>query len=105
MDHELYKTKLSKDFMREEIDESKKQDTSEVANNKEDSDDENIDYKPVQLDLNLVQNLLDSFEAQEGNIGPTTSILKTLGQRLPKRNKDHEIIINSSSTSSNIANF
>eukprot|EP00833_Pecoramyces_ruminatium_P006024 jgi/Orpsp1_1/1180056/evm.model.c7180000071985.2 len=104
MDRELYKTKLSKDFMREENDnKGKKEDVDEIKEIEEkDSDDENIDYKPVQLDLNLVQNLLDSFEAQEGNAGPTTSILKTLGQRLPKRNKDHEIIINSASSSSNI---
>ncbi|ORX50317.1 SGT1-domain-containing protein [Piromyces finnis] len=99
MDHELYKTKLSKDFKREELplNKGKMED-----NYNEDKVEEVDNYKPVQLDLNLVQNLLDSFEAQEGTIGPTTSILKTLGQRLPKRNKDNEIIINSTSTSTSI---
>ncbi|OUM62081.1 hypothetical protein PIROE2DRAFT_62123 [Piromyces sp. E2] len=107
MDHELYKTKLSKDFKREELPPNKKLDKGKMADHENDSNnesetEENDHYKPVQLDLNLVQNLLDSFEAQEGTAGPTTSILKTLGQRLPKRNKDHEIVINPSSTSTPI---
>ncbi|ORX85322.1 SGT1-domain-containing protein [Anaeromyces robustus] len=106
MDHELYKTKLSKDFKREDK-KGKKESINNNEDNESDNDndednDEDVDYKPVQLDLNLVQNLLDSFEAQEGNIGPTTSILKTLGQRLPKRNKDNEITINPTTSTSNI---
>jgi len=103
MDHELYKTKLSKDFKREEIPHNQKLDKGKMADLEEDSDNEEEDnYKPVQLDLNLVQNLLDSFEAQEGTAGPTTSILKTLGQRLPKKNKDHEIVINPSTNTTSI---
>lgn len=106
MDHELYKTKLSKDFKREDSHKSRQKITKgkmATGDSDEDEDEEeDNNYKPVQLDLNLVQNLLDSFEAQEGTVGPTTSILKTLGQRLPKKNKDHEVVINPSSSSSSL---
>ena len=37
----------------------------------------------VDLDWNLVQNLVESFNSQEGNAGPTTNLLSMLGGSLP----------------------
>ena len=37
----------------------------------------------MDLDWNLVQNLVESFNSQEGNAGPTTNLLSMLGGSLP----------------------
>ena len=37
----------------------------------------------VDLDWNLVQNLVESFNSQEGGAGPTTNLLSMLGGSLP----------------------
>jgi len=41
------------------------------------------EFRPVNVDLNLVQNLLESYSAQAGQPGPTSSILGSLGIQLP----------------------
>ncbi|KAJ3182658.1 hypothetical protein HDU87_007997 [Geranomyces variabilis] len=42
---------------------------------------------PIDLDLNLVQNILASFQAQEGLPGPAGTMLGSLGLRVPKGSK------------------
>jgi hypothetical protein len=41
------------------------------------------DKIPVDVDLNLVKNLLESFSSQEGLAGPASNILNAMGVRLP----------------------
>lgn len=41
--------------------------------------------KPVDIDLNLVKNLLESYTAQEGGAGPASNILQSMGIRMPDR--------------------
>lgn len=43
------------------------------------------DSEPVQLNMNLVKNLLDSFSAQEGLAGPASNIMQSLGLALPRK--------------------
>lgn len=40
------------------------------------------DMTPVDLDMNLVQNLLSSYQAQEGMAGPTSNLAGMLGLQL-----------------------
>ena len=40
---------------------------------------------PVDVDLNLVQNLLASYEAQEGLAGPVGNLAGMLGLQMPTR--------------------
>jgi len=49
----------------------------------EDVDDEDDDFRPVNVDMNAVKNLLHSYEAQQGRAGPTSNILGGMGMRLP----------------------
>lgn len=63
MDHELSSTKVGKSF----------------SNNDKDGN--------VDIDVNLMQNLLESFDAQQGLSGPMSNIIGSLGMDLPKRNK------------------
>ncbi len=58
--------------------ERKGQEAPEAADD-EDGDDD----APVDVDFNLVQNLISSYEAQQGQAGPTGSLLASLGLRLP----------------------
>lgn len=49
-------------------------------------DDEDFDdvesFEPVDIDCNALKNLAESYKAQYGNHGPTTSLLNSLGMRL-----------------------
>ena len=59
---------------------------SDEINDKEDSsdiDDLDEDFQPVDVDINLVQNLLESHTSQQGLAGPATNILGSMGIRLP----------------------
>lgn len=49
----------------------------------EDIDDEDDDFRPVNVDMNAVKNLLHSYEAQQGRAGPTSNILGGMGMHLP----------------------
>ena len=40
---------------------------------------------PVDVDLNLVQNLLASYEAQEGLAGPVGNLAGMLGLQMPNQ--------------------
>lgn len=52
------------------------------ASNATDGMDE--DFTPVDVDLNLVKNLLESFSSQQGLPGPTSNLLGLMGVKLPK---------------------
>jgi hypothetical protein len=49
----------------------------------EDIDDEDDDFRPVDVDLNAVKNLLESYGSQHGLPGPASNILGSMGFRLP----------------------
>lgn len=52
----------------------------------EQSEDEDFDdiesFKPVNIDVNALKNLAESYKAQYGNHGPATSLLSSIGVRL-----------------------
>lgn len=55
-----------------------------TGNDDEDEDDGEVAAGgEVDLDWNLVQNLVESFNSQEGGAGPTTNLLSMLGGSLP----------------------
>lgn len=41
------------------------------------------DLPPLDIDLNLVTNLLESLSSQEGLSGPASNLLQSLGLHLP----------------------
>ncbi|XP_050391760.2 protein ecdysoneless homolog [Patella vulgata] len=47
-------------------------------------DDEDDDFRPVNIDLTLVKNTLESYSAQQGLPGPATNILNSMGINIPK---------------------
>ncbi|XP_010076766.1 PREDICTED: protein SGT1, partial [Pterocles gutturalis] len=49
---------------------------------------EDTELTPVDVDMNLVANLLESYSAQSGLAGPTSNILQSMGVYLPE-NADH----------------
>lgn len=52
-----------------------------TSNTTEDMD---AEFSPVDVDVNLVKNLLDSFSSQQGLPGPTSNLLGVMGVQLPK---------------------
>lgn len=79
LNNELKNTSLKKSFIRANEEPSKK---SEGASNATDDMDE--DFTPVDVDLNLVKNFLDSFSSQQGLPGPTSNLLGLMGVKLPQ---------------------
>ena len=49
----------------------------------DDIDDLDEDFEPVNVNLNLVSNLLESYSSQQGLAGPTSNILGSMGVHLP----------------------
>ncbi|KAM7276527.1 hypothetical protein ACFE04_018393 [Oxalis oulophora] len=80
MNKQLKKTTLEKSFVRanEEI---PNKDQPETSKNVEDMDE---DFTPVDVDVNLVKNFLESFSSQQGLPGPASNLLGLMGLQLPK---------------------
>lgn len=70
MDHELESTTLSKSFERHT-----------AAHDTEGQPTEEL-LPPVHLDVNLVKNLMESYEFQAGLPGPTSNLFSQLGINL-----------------------
>lgn len=82
MDRELSATTIGSSF-------KNKPNTSadtQCRDHDDDDDEEDFDdiesFEPVDIDVNALKNLAESYKAQYGNHGPTTSLLNTLGIRL-----------------------
>ncbi|KAI9165793.1 hypothetical protein LWI28_020574 [Acer negundo] len=80
LNNELKNTTLKKSFVLANEESSKK---IEGASNATDLDMDE-DFTPVDVDVNLVKNLLDSFSSQEGLPGPTSNLLGLMGVKLPQ---------------------
>ncbi|NXB11700.1 ECD protein, partial [Cnemophilus loriae] len=83
MDRELAQTNVGKSFTTQKrAASSVEAATSESAG--PDSGAEDAELAPVDVDMNLVANLLESYSAQAGLAGPTSNILQSMGVYLPK---------------------
>ncbi len=56
--------------------------TQEDLYDVDDLDDD--DFKPVDVDVNVVKNLLGAYSAQPGSANPAASILGGMGVRVPR---------------------
>ena len=45
------------------------------------------EFNPVDVDVNLVKSLLDSFSSQQGLPGPASNLLGLMGLQLPEDGK------------------
>ncbi|XP_066047847.1 protein ecdysoneless homolog [Chamaea fasciata] len=83
MDRELAQTNIGKSFATQKRRASSVEAaTSESAG--PDSGAEDAELAPVDVDMNLVANLLQSYSAQAGLAGPTSNILQSMGVNLPE---------------------
>ncbi|XP_022895291.1 protein ecdysoneless homolog [Olea europaea var. sylvestris] len=78
LNEELKATTLKKTFVRanEQSVQKKDEGTSNAM-------EEMTEFTPVDVDINLVQNLLDSFSTQQGLPGPASNLLGLMGLKLP----------------------
>ncbi|XP_025069941.1 protein ecdysoneless homolog [Alligator sinensis] len=86
MDHELAHTNVGKSFTtQKKMVSSAKAVVSQgsYSNLEDDSGAEDGDTTPVDVDMNLVTNLLESYSAQAGLSGPASNILQSMGVHLP----------------------
>uniref|UniRef100_A0A803VVZ6 Ecdysoneless cell cycle regulator n=1 Tax=Ficedula albicollis TaxID=59894 RepID=A0A803VVZ6_FICAL len=79
MDRELAQTNVGKSFTTQKRGVTA---TSESAG--PDPGAEDAELAPVDVDMNLVANLLESYSAQAGLAGPTSNILQSMGLTLPE---------------------
>uniref|UniRef100_A0A8C8RKH4 Ecdysoneless cell cycle regulator n=1 Tax=Pelusios castaneus TaxID=367368 RepID=A0A8C8RKH4_9SAUR len=87
MDRELTYTNVGKSFVTQrKTASSAKEPLSQNADCalEDDSDATYTDSTPVDVDLNLVTNLLESYSAQAGLAGPASNILQSMGVHLPE---------------------
>ncbi|NXI40543.1 ECD protein, partial [Galbula dea] len=83
MDHELAHTNVGKSFaiQKKRVSSVK---TTTSQNTAPNSGAEDTELTPVDVDMNLVANLLESYNAQSGLAGPTSNILQSMGVYLPE---------------------
>lgn len=79
LSQELKSSTLTKSFVRANEEPSK---TNQGASSSTQDTDE--DFTPVDVDVNLMKSLLDSFSSQEGLPGPASNLLGLMGLRLPQ---------------------
>ncbi|XP_053382124.1 protein ecdysoneless homolog [Mercenaria mercenaria] len=82
MDKELSKTDVGKSFEKQKK-KTEKDTPGKVQTPDKDINEEDDDFQPVDIDLNTVKNLLESYGAQEGLAGPTSNILGSMGVTIP----------------------
>ncbi|KAL6225073.1 hypothetical protein ACLB2K_003925 [Fragaria x ananassa] len=81
LNEELKSTTLQKSFVCANEQAPKKDEgTSNAAEDME-------DFTPVDVDVNLVKSLLDSFSSQQGLPGPASNLLGLMGLQLPQDDK------------------
>ncbi|XP_013386077.1 protein ecdysoneless homolog [Lingula anatina] len=92
MDRELAKTTVGKSFEKDPvaISNGKASTTSKptMAEMEDDDDIDNLDdddFKPVNVDMTVVKNLLQSYAEQQGLAGPASNILETMGVKVPNQ--------------------
>ncbi|KAM6067429.1 protein ecdysoneless homolog [Chlamydotis macqueenii] len=83
MDRELARTNVGKSFTTQKKGASSV-DAAASQNAGPDSGAEDAELTPVDVDMNLVANLLESYSAQSGLAGPTSNILQSMGVYLPE---------------------
>ncbi|KAK9713150.1 hypothetical protein RND81_06G006900 [Saponaria officinalis] len=79
LNEELKSTTLKKSFVRAD-DHSLKKNEGLPATGEEEMDE---DFTPIDVDVNLVKSLLDSFSSQQGLPGPASNLLGLMGKQLP----------------------
>nr|KAG5686167.1 hypothetical protein BaRGS_004506 [Batillaria attramentaria] len=84
MDRELARTDIGKSFETEPPRATPKPSAAKSKMADKDIDDEDDDFRPVNIDLNTVKNTLESFRAQQGLSGPASNILQSMGVGLPQ---------------------
>ncbi|KAM4703322.1 protein ecdysoneless homolog [Rhinophrynus dorsalis] len=86
MDRELAQTNIGKSFTPKQKVNADMNPGSPRANesdSEEDIAEEELSLAPVDVDLNLVTNLLESYSSQAGLAGPASNILQSMGVHLP----------------------
>uniref|UniRef100_A0A7N4PG54 Ecdysoneless cell cycle regulator n=1 Tax=Sarcophilus harrisii TaxID=9305 RepID=A0A7N4PG54_SARHA len=81
MDQELAQTSIGKSFTT-----WKQREPSQTLGNDFDDDKATADgsvLEPVDVDLNLVSNILESYHSQAGLAGPASNLLQSMGVQLP----------------------
>lgn len=74
MDEELFSTAVGKTF--QSSSEGKQPFSTSAAA-----------YEPVDIDMNALTNILDSFQSQEDSSGPSTTLLRNVGFDITKAKK------------------
>lgn len=90
MDQELAHTSIGKSFTTQKQMEPLSRTTSNNSD-EEDSGAGGSVMTPVDVDLNLVSNILESYSSQAGLAGPASNLLQSMGVQLPD-NADHRQI-------------
>uniref|UniRef100_A0A2I2YIW6 Ecdysoneless cell cycle regulator n=1 Tax=Gorilla gorilla gorilla TaxID=9595 RepID=A0A2I2YIW6_GORGO len=87
MDQELAHTCISKSFTTRNHVEPVSQTTDNNSDEEDSGTGESV-MAPVDVDLNLVSNILESYSSQAGLAGPASNLLQSMGVQLPD-NTDH----------------
>ena len=85
----MFQTKTKQAKQHDNIRSSPKKAPKASLDEDDDLDDlDEDDFQPVDIDINLVKNIMESLSTQEGGPGPASNILGSMGIK-PPPNADH----------------
>ncbi|CAM8915776.1 unnamed protein product [Rhodiola kirilowii] len=81
LNEELKTTTLEKSFVRADHESDIVNNNKAMSSNQ--TEDMDVDFTPVDVDVNLVKSILDSISSQQGLPGPASNLLELMGIQLP----------------------
>ena len=91
MDRELESTEVGKTFTSapstSQSQQTQTQASSARVEELDDFDKESSSYKPVDIDMNALANILESYQSQEEPSGPSVNLLRSVGFDITKAKK------------------
>lgn len=91
MDKELKGTTVGKSFVAQPAKKEQNTENGEAAGGEFDDIEE---FKPVDIEMNTVKNMLESYQSQLGGPGPTSNLLSSMGfnvKRLERKDEEPEM--------------
>ncbi|GAA0173265.1 hypothetical protein LIER_41490 [Lithospermum erythrorhizon] len=94
LNRELKDTTLGRSFVRANENPLNKDEVRYIFLSASNAQEDMEDFTPVDVDVNLVKSLLDSFSSQQGLLGPASNLLGLTGLQLrPVSSKDKSVKI------------
>lgn len=98
MDRELAKTTIGASFEKQKSNDRHSQHNCGAVDDGDDDFDDIETFKPVDIDMNTLKHMANSYQSQFGGPGPVSNLLGTMGMKLTTKSNENDIDIKNYNT-------